>query len=134
MFVFALPLASIYAMAASGLVVVYTTTGVFNFAQGAIGMFMAYLYWELRINHHLPTAIALVLVVLVAAPLVGLGLDRFIMRRLAGQVLVVQLMVTVGLMLAFMGLAATLWDQNRGHDINTFFGSGGFHIGDVILT
>ncbi len=42
MFVFALPLAGIYAMSASGLVVVYTTTGIFNFAQGAIGMFLAY--------------------------------------------------------------------------------------------
>ena len=132
--VIALPLAGIYAISAAGLVVVYTTTGIFNFAQGAVGMFMAYLYWELRINHNVPTLIALVLVVLIAAPLVGLGLDRFIMRRLAGQVLVVQLLVTVGLMLSFMGLAATLWDQNRGHDIQTFFGSGGFHIGDVILT
>ncbi|MFM7224217.1 MAG: hypothetical protein ACKO1Y_02095, partial [Actinomycetota bacterium] len=33
--VFALPMAGIYALSASGLVVVYTTTGVFNFAQGA---------------------------------------------------------------------------------------------------
>jgi hypothetical protein len=39
--VLALPLAGIIAMAASGLVVVYTTTGIFNFAQGAIGMFLA---------------------------------------------------------------------------------------------
>src|ERR1700693_3674958 len=63
--VIALPLAGIYAISAAGLVVVYTTTGIFNFAQGAIGMFMAYLYWELRINHHLPTVVALVLVVFV---------------------------------------------------------------------
>ena len=43
---------------ASGLVVVYTTTGIFNFAQGAIGMFMAYVYWELTVNHGVPTVIA----------------------------------------------------------------------------
>ena len=67
--VFALPLAGVYAISAAGLVVVYTTTGIFNFAQGAIGMFMAYMYWELRINHGVPTPIALILVVLVAAPL-----------------------------------------------------------------
>ena len=48
--VFALPLAGVYAISAAGLVVVYTTTGIFNFAQGAIGMFMAYLYWELRVQ------------------------------------------------------------------------------------
>ena len=113
--VFALPLAGVYAISAAGLVVVYTTTGIFNFAQGAVGMFMAYLYWELRVNHGMPTIVALVLVVLVAAPLLGIGLDRLIMRRLEGQALVVQLMVTVGLMLSFMGLAATIWDQNTPH-------------------
>jgi branched-chain amino acid transport system permease protein len=132
--VFALPLAGVYAISAAGLVVVYTTTGVFNFAQGAIGMFMAYVYWELRVHHHVPTLVALVLVVFVAAPLLGVGLDRAIMRRLEGQALVVQLMVTVGLMLSFMGLAATIWDQNTVHAIPTFFGTGGFHIGQVILS
>ncbi|MDQ1533273.1 MAG: branched-chain amino acid transport system permease protein livM [Actinomycetota bacterium] len=132
--VFALPLAGVYAISAAGLVVVYTTTGIFNFAQGAVGMFMAYLYWELHVNHGVPTLFALILVVLVAAPLLGVALDRAIMRRLEGQPLVVQLMVTVGLMLSFMGLAATLWDQNTPHQIPTFFGTGGFHIGDVILS
>jgi branched-chain amino acid transport system permease protein len=132
--VFALPLAGVYAISAAGLVVVYTTTGIFNFAQGAIGMFMAYLYWELRVHHHMPTIVALVLVVLIAAPLLGIGLDRAIMRRLERQPLVVQLMVTVGLMLSFMGLAATLWDQTGTHVIPTFFGNGGIHIGQVILT
>src|SRR5437870_86980 len=126
--VIALPLAGVYAISAAGLVVVYTTTGIFNFAQGAIGMFMAYIYWELRINHGLPTVIALPLVVLLAAPLLGVALDRAIMRRLEGQVLVVQLMVTVGLMLSFLGVAATLWDQNVTHALPTFFGSSGFHI------
>jgi len=45
--VFALQAAGIYAVAASGLVVTYATSGVFNFAHGAIGMFCAFTYWEL---------------------------------------------------------------------------------------
>jgi branched-chain amino acid transport system permease protein len=132
--VFALPLAGVYAISAAGLVVVYTTTGIFNFSQGAIGMFMAYVYWELRVHHNIPTLIALPLVVLVVAPALGVGLDRLLMRRLERQPLVIQLMVTVGLMLTFMGLAATIWDQNGIHVMPTFFGSGGIHIGQVILT
>jgi branched-chain amino acid transport system permease protein len=95
---------------------------------------MAYVYWELRVHHNVPTIIALPLVVLVAAPLLGIALDRLLMRRLERQALVVQLMVTVGLMLSFMGLAATIWDQNTIHVIPTFFGTGGIHIGQVILT
>ena len=40
--------ASIYTLAASGLVLTYTTTGIFNFAQGAIGMLGAFAFWELH--------------------------------------------------------------------------------------
>ena len=129
--VFALPLAGIYAMSASGLVVVYTTTGVFNFAQGAIGMFLAYVDWELTVHHGLPQVIVLPLVVLVIAPLLGIGLDRSIMRHLQGKPLVVQLMVTVGLMFAFIGLANMIWNQNRTHSMPALFGQKGFHIAGV---
>ena len=34
----------VYAITAMGLVVTYTTSGIFNFAQGAIGMIGAFLY------------------------------------------------------------------------------------------
>ena len=41
---------SVYAVAATGLVVTYTTSGIFNFAQGAIGMFLAYVFWQLQVD------------------------------------------------------------------------------------
>ena len=121
-------------MSATGLVVVYTTTGIFNFAQGAIGMFLAYVDWELTVNHGVPQLIAMPLIVLVIAPLIGIGLDRAIMRHLQGKELVVQLIVTVGLMFAFIGLANMIWNQNLSHTLPTLFGEGGFHIGRVVLT
>ncbi len=125
--IFALPIAGIYAMSATGLVVVYTTTGIFNFAQGAIGMFFAFLYWQLTAGNqgawHLPSWIAFPLVVLVLAPLAGVALDRGIMRHLQGQSLVVQLMVTVGLLFAIIGLVNMLWNQDIGRIVNPFFGT-----------
>jgi len=132
--VLSLPLAGIVAMAASGLVVVYTTTGIFNFAQGAIGMFLAYVDWDLTVHHGLPQAFALPLVVLVIAPLLGIALDRSIMQHLQGKPLVVQLMVTVGLMFAFIGLANMIWNQNDAHSMPALFQGEGFKIGDVLLT
>jgi branched-chain amino acid transport system permease protein len=132
--VLALPLAGIYAMAASGLVVVYTATGVFNFAQGAIGMFLAYVDWELTVDRGLPQLLVLPLVVLVIAPLLGIALDRVIMRHLQGKPLVVQLMVTVGLMFAFIGLANMIWNQQNAHSMPALFQGHGFHIGQVTLT
>src|SRR6478672_11315993 len=64
MLIIGISIGSVYAVSASGLVVTYTTTGIFNFAHGAIGMIAAYTYWELRINHHLPAPLALFLVLL----------------------------------------------------------------------
>jgi len=47
---------AIYAIAASGLVVTYTTSGVFNFAHGAVGMIAALTYWTVSYTHlTLPT-------------------------------------------------------------------------------
>jgi branched-chain amino acid transport system permease protein len=124
----ALPFAGIYAMFAAGLVVVYTTTGIFNFAQGAIGMFMAYVYWQMSdksFGWGWPVWLCIPLTVLVLAPLLGIALDRAIMRYLQGQPLVVQLMVTVGLMFAFIGLANMIWNQNNSHSMNALFQSSG---------
>jgi branched-chain amino acid transport system permease protein len=131
----ALVTGSIYAIAASGLVVTYQTSGVFNFAQGAIGMFMAFLYWELRVSQHWPAPVALIAVVLIAAPLFGAGIERLLMRRVVDSPLVVQLIVTIGLMFLLMGLAATIWDENSISPLPPFFASSpGVSIGSVIVT
>ena len=44
------------------------------------------------------------------------------MRHLQGKALVVQLMVTVGLMFAFIGLANMIWNQNVSHTLPQLFG------------
>src|SRR5690349_15146754 len=62
---------SVYAVAATGLVVTYTTSGIFNFAQGAIGMFLAYVFWQLQVEWGIQTLLALLLTVFVAAPIMG---------------------------------------------------------------
>ena len=62
---------SIYAVTASGLVVTYNATGVFNFAHGSVGMFLAYLYWQLWQGWGWNPVLALVVVLLVAAPVQG---------------------------------------------------------------
>ena len=48
----------IYALTATGLVVTYTTSGIFNFAHGALGMVAAFAYWELSVNQGLPQPVA----------------------------------------------------------------------------
>ena len=60
--------AAIYAIIGSGLVLTYTTTGVFNFAQGAAGMMAAFCYWQLVVGWGWPVPISLVIVLLGLAP------------------------------------------------------------------
>ncbi len=121
-----------YAPAATGLVVAYSTTGVFNFAHGAIGVVGAFAYWELHERSdglQLHSLLALVIVVVGLAPLIGVALDRVLMRRLQTATLVVQLMVTVGLMVFFLVLVGTIWPGTEARSVDQFFGSSGFDLG-----
>ena len=59
--------AAVFALAASGLVLTYTTTGIFNFAHGAIGMLGAFAYWQL-LEWGVPTGLAVAIVLLAVAP------------------------------------------------------------------
>lgn len=118
-----LAIGGIYAASALGLVVTYTTTGIFNFAHGAIGCLCAFVYWDLRVDRNWPAPIALFVVVCVFAPLLGLLLERLLMRRLRQAVLVVQLMVTVGLMLALMGTTFAFYPATTPRTLPHFFES-----------
>ena len=70
----------VYALTACGLVVTHITSGVFNFAHGAIGMLSAFVFWELTVARGLPPLPALLLTVLVVAPLVGALVERLLVR------------------------------------------------------
>jgi len=130
-----LSLGGIYAVSACGLVVTYSTTGIFNFAHGAIGCFLAFTYWELRVNRHWSAPLALIVVIFVLAPLIGVVLDKVLMRRLRDASLVVQLMVTVGLMLTVMGLTLTMWQANTPRSLPHFFeGTAGVRFYGVVAT
>jgi branched-chain amino acid transport system permease protein len=124
---------STYAIAASGLVVTYTASGIFNFAHGAIGMFMAFTYWELLVNRGLPTPIALILVVLVLAPLLGALIERTLMRNLQGSSAGTSLVVTIGLLVALVGAAQSIWPPAT-REVPQFFGFDGFRAFDIFVT
>ena len=115
-------LGALWAMYATGLVVVYTTTGVFNFAQGAIGVFAAFLYWELHVNRGWHSILALFVVVGLFAPALGVTLDIVIMRRLRTASLVVQLMVTVAIMVLLLSVVGDIWEADSPRRVPYLFG------------
>ena len=119
---------SAYAIAASGLVLTYATSNVFNIAHGAVGMFMAFLYWELAVDNGVPGPLALLLVVGVVAPLFGFLVERFMMRKLTEAPVAIALVMTVGLLVSLIGAAQVVWPP-AGRRVDPFFGSSGLDLG-----
>jgi branched-chain amino acid transport system permease protein len=105
--------AGIYAITASGLTLTYTTTGVFNFAHGAVGMVAAFSYWQLRFDWGVPAPLAIAIVLLVLAPLTGVVFERVVMRQLQGASEVTSLVVTVALLLGLVSFALWVWDPSE---------------------
>ncbi|MEZ5350704.1 MAG: ABC transporter permease [Microthrixaceae bacterium] len=126
--------AAIFAIASSGLVVTYTTSGIFNFAHGAFGMMAAFTYWQLHVAWGVPTWPAFFLVVLVIAPLFGAGIERFIMRGIEGAQEVVKIVVTVSLMVALIFIALWIWPEDRARPLGSLVDTGEIKVAGVTLT
>ena len=122
-----------YAIAASGLVLTYTTTRVFNIAHGAFGMVMAFTFWDFSQRQGMPTWLALVLVLGVVAPGTGWLVQRFVTRGLGEGPVSVSLVVTVGLFVGLIGLAQFIWPPEP-RTLPPFLPEHGIEIGDTYVT
>ena len=98
---------AIYSIMASGLVLTYQTSGIFNFAHGAVAFATAFVYYQLHTGQGIPIVPALILSVFVFAPLLGLALDRLLLRRLASAPVYARIVGTIGLLVALPALM--LW-------------------------
>lgn len=100
----------VFAVAASGLVLTYTTTGVFNFAHGAVGMVAAFVYYEIKVEGGVPVPIALLLVLGVFAPLMGIVLER-ILRSFRDAPPGTTLTVTIALTILLIGVIQQIYQS-----------------------
>ena len=125
--IFGIMLGAGYAIAATGLVVTYTTSGVFNFAQGAVGMIAAFCYWELVSAHHVPVLLALVIILVIGAAVAGALVERVLMRRLHGASAERPVMVTLGLMVILTGAATLIWNPTTERSVDNMI-SGQFRL------
>ena len=99
---------AIYSIMASGLVLTYSTSGIFNFAHGAVAFATAYLYYQLNTGLGIPIVPALIICVLIFAPAMGLLLDRILLRRLAKAPVYARIVGTIGLLVALPALVQWL--------------------------
>lgn len=128
-----LVLGSIYAIAASGLVVTYTTTGVFNLAHGAIGGLAAFAYWWLTVDQGWPVLVA-ALVVIAGSALLGIGMESAVFRRFRHAPVESTLVVTIALTLFVVGIANQLFDPTAPRRLGHLLGERHIVVADVTIT
>src|SRR4051794_35583078 len=102
---------SVYAMAAMGLTLTYKTSGIFNFAQGAIAAAAAYLFYVLRVEHGQSWPVAFTITVLVFG-VVGGAVLELISRPLADLPIAQRIVASVGLLVAIDGCLLVIFGTN----------------------
>lgn len=102
----ALFLGGMYCLIALGITSIYKSTKVFNFAQGWMATTGALLL--VTFMNHFGVVGGLVAALAFGA-LVGLGIDRLLMRRMIGQPLIAALLMTIMLAHVFEGANILAW-------------------------
>jgi branched-chain amino acid transport system permease protein len=98
---------SVFASLALALVLIYRSMGVINFAQGEMAMFTTYIAWQL-VQVGLPLWAAFGLTVVIA--FVGaVLLERIVIRPVERKSQLTVVIVTLGLLIIFNGLAGGIW-------------------------
>jgi branched-chain amino acid transport system permease protein len=96
-----------YSLVALGFVLIYKTSGVLNFAQGAMLLFAALTFVGL-LEHGVPFAIAF-LVTLAIMAILGITIERTILRPLVNKPPITLFMATLGLAYILEGGAQLIW-------------------------
>ncbi len=96
-----------YSLVAIGFVLIYKTSGVLNFAQGAQLLFAALTFVSL-VERGLPFALALGITFALMVAL-GLAIERVVLRPLVNQPPITLFMATLGLSYVIEGVAQLVW-------------------------
>lgn len=92
------------ALTALGLVLIFKSTYIFNFAQGQLLLLGAMVTWWFAVEQGMPLWLAICLALLLSA-LLGLLIERLALRPMTGQPLLSIILMTLGLSEVLHGLA-----------------------------
>jgi branched-chain amino acid transport system permease protein len=97
----------VYASLGLALVLIFRTTGLLNFAQGEMALFSTYVTWQLT-DWGLSVGLA-ILVSMAIAFVMGVAIERVVIRPFEGGSALVLVIVMLGLFLAFNSLAQLIF-------------------------
>ena len=97
-----------YSLVAMGIVLIYKSSSVPNLAQGSMTMLGAYVVLAFANNAGAPIWLAIPLAI-VTMFIIGIGIERVALRRLAGRPIIMILMLTLGLEIFLRAGSMTIW-------------------------
>ena len=122
----------IYALAAVGFVVIYKASDVINFAQGDLLLFGTYLIFFAVVQIGLPWPAGLALTLIVAV-LLGVLIERTVLRPLVGEPVISMIMVTIGLSSILRALVNAVWGP-RPRTMPAFLPTGEVTLGPAVVS
>jgi branched-chain amino acid transport system permease protein len=96
------------ALTALGLVLIFKSSYIFNFAQGQLLLMGALVTWWLTVEVGLPLWTAIILALILSA-LLGLAIERLALRPMTGQPLLSIILMTLALSQVLQGIALLLF-------------------------
>jgi branched-chain amino acid transport system permease protein len=121
---------SLYALAALGLVLIYRTSDVINFAQGEMAMFSSFIAFTI-FQQTMSYPIAF-MGAIVFAVLLGFIVERVFIRPASKTTLVSKMIITLGLIMIFNGLASAIFGIDM-HSFRKALTMDNITIGEVII-
>lgn len=123
---------SIYGLVALGFVLIYRASGALNLANGEFVIFGPYVCLVMMTALKVPFIIALLITLLFSA-ILGLVVERFVIRPLQNAPVISVIMATIGLSSLLAGAVHMIW----GHETKTFppvFPQTPLKLGELVVT
>jgi branched-chain amino acid transport system permease protein len=130
--VFGLAQGAVYGSLGLAIVLIYRTTRIVNFAQGEMAMFTTFICWSLTTNHGMSFWPAF-FVTLGIAFLLGVGIERVVIRQFEHASHLTVILVTIALFVIFNGLAGWIWSPEQRAFLGPFSAKP-FNIGGVAIS
>ena len=127
-----LMIGGIYALMGIGLTLIFGVMNVVNFAHGEfymLGAFVVYTFFTLA---GVPYPLALIAAAIVVG-LVGVCVERFLLRPMRHQPVDVSMLATIGLSIFLANMALIVWGPTR-KDIGQAFSLVGMEVGPLTVT
>lgn len=127
-----LVLGSIYALIALGFVIVYKSSEVINFAHGELVLLGGSLvfFWRNQIGIPWVAAVALAMAMMAV---IGLGIERVVLRRMVGRPVFAIVMITIGLAIVVRQTVTSIWGFDNRH-IDDPFGATVYDVGTLRIS